>query len=99
MIESGCETGLLPSARTDEGIVRLGEWLKSLPRPLAVVALSDHYALHVTDACHGAGLGVPEDVAVLGVDDDPHVCRLTNPVLSSIRGLPRLGGEQNPAAA
>lgn len=85
MIESGCETGLLPSVRTDEGIVRLGQWLKGLPRPLAVVALSDHYALHVTDACHGVGLSVPEEVAVLGVDDDPHVCRLTHPVLSSMR--------------
>lgn len=85
MIESGCETGLLPSAQTDEGIARLGEWLKSLPRPLAVMALSDHYALHVTDACHGAGLSVPEEVAVLGVDDDPHVCRLTHPLLSSVR--------------
>ncbi len=85
LLESGCETGLLPSVQTDEGLQRMGKWLKSLPRPLAVLAVNDHHGLYVIDACQGAGLSVPEEISVLGVDDDPHVCQLAHPALSSIR--------------
>lgn len=62
----------------------LAEWLKSLPKPLAVMACNDDRGQDITEACKIAGLRIPYDVAVLGVDNDDMVCGLTNPPLSSI---------------
>lgn len=64
---------------------RLVKWLPTLPKPLAVFACNDHRGRQVLDACAQANLRVPEEVAVLGVDDDEVVCDLANPPLSSIR--------------
>jgi LacI family transcriptional regulator len=69
--------------RTDNQAM-LAEWLKSLPKPLAVMACNDDRGQDITEACKIAGLQVPYDVAVLGVDNDDLVCELTNPPLSSI---------------
>lgn len=71
------------SKRTDNQAL-MGEWLKSLPKPLAVMACNDDRGQDITEACKIAGLQVPYDVAVLGVDNDDLVCELTNPPLSSI---------------
>jgi LacI family transcriptional regulator len=62
----------------------LSKWLKSLPKPVALMACDDNQALHITEASKHAGLRVPEDVAVLGVDNDENVCYLSDPPLSSI---------------
>jgi LacI family transcriptional regulator len=71
------------SSREDNQVL-LAEWLKSLPKPLAVMACNDDRGQDITEACKIAGLQVPYDVAVLGVDNDDLVCDLTNPPLSSI---------------
>ncbi|MBR1836097.1 MAG: substrate-binding domain-containing protein [Kiritimatiellae bacterium] len=60
-------------------------FLRSLPRPAAVFAAMDGRAMLVLDACIRAGLSVPEEIAVLGVDDDPIICNACVPALSSIR--------------
>jgi LacI family transcriptional regulator len=62
----------------------LADWLKTLDRPVGVMACNDDRAREVVDACAMAGLGVPEDVAVLGVDNDEFVCNLSNPPISSV---------------
>ncbi len=62
----------------------LAEWLKGLKMPLAVLAGNDEQGRHVIEACRLAELRVPEDVAVLGVDNDDIVCELCEPRLSSI---------------
>jgi len=62
----------------------LAEWLKSLPKPLAVMACNDDRGQGITEACKIAGLRIPYDIAVLGVDNDDLICDLTNPQLSSI---------------
>jgi LacI family transcriptional regulator len=62
----------------------LAEWLLQLPRPVAVMACVDMRALQVIAAAHSAGLRVPEDVAVLGVNNDTHRCEMGYPPLSSI---------------
>ena len=59
-------------------------WLKSLPKPAAVFASNDHCADVVLKTCAQGGVRVPEDLAVLGVDDDPIFCIHTNPSLSSL---------------
>jgi LacI family transcriptional regulator len=64
--------------------LRLAVWLKTLPRPVGLFASYDILGRHAIDACRQEGLSIPDDVAVLGVDDDPLLCGLTCPPLSSI---------------
>ena len=63
---------------------RLQDWLRALPRPTALFAAYDIRARQVLDACHAAGLAVPDDIAILGVDDDEVICETASPALSSI---------------
>lgn len=60
-------------------------WLKRLPKPAAVFASNDYCAAAVLHICEEGDLRVPDDLAVLGVDDDPILCIHTRPSLSSIR--------------
>jgi len=62
----------------------LGDWLKSLPKPIGLMACNDDRAQYVLEACQMASLRVPDDVAVIGVDNDELICDLTTPPLSSI---------------
>jgi LacI family transcriptional regulator len=62
----------------------LVDWLVSLPKPVALLCCNDDRALQVVETCELAGVHVPEDVAVLGVDDDALVCDLADPPISSI---------------
>jgi LacI family transcriptional regulator len=67
-------------------------WLESLEKPVGLMAANDARARHVLEACRAIGLRVPEDVAVLGVDNDEVICELTTPSLSSIEhGAGNLG--------
>lgn len=63
--------------------VELASWLKSLPRPVAVLASADPMGAHVIHACRIAGLHVPDDVAVCGIDDDADICEATTPTMTS----------------
>jgi LacI family transcriptional regulator len=63
----------------------LAEWLGGLPKPLGVIAAHDLRALCVLDACRRDGLHVPEQVAVIGVDNDEVLCNLGDPPLSSVK--------------
>jgi len=63
---------------------RVVQWIGSLPRPLGILCGSDLHALHVLDACRELGIQIPEQIAVLGVDNDAVICGVTNPPLSSI---------------
>ena len=62
----------------------LAEWLVSLPKPCGVWAAFDQRAKHVLDACRLAGLNVPSQIQVLGVDNETYVCEQTIPSLSSL---------------
>ncbi|NNJ27383.1 XylR family transcriptional regulator [Alienimonas chondri] len=68
----------------DEDQDRLGDWLAAIPRPFAVMACNDVRGQQVLDACAARGFAVPEDVAVIGVDNDDVLCRLSSPPLSSV---------------
>ena len=77
--------GNQPEGAPWEGdIRRLGAWLARLPRGLGVFAAMDQRGRHVIEACREAGLSVPDDVVVLSVDNDPLLCELCEPSLSSI---------------
>lgn len=74
--------------------IQLGAWLKTLRKPVALLAGNDLRAREVLDACRLAGLHVPEEVAVLGVNDDELICEMANPPLSSvIHNARRIGYE------
>jgi len=60
------------------------DWLRSLPKPVGIMACNDVRGRQVLEACTVGGMPVPDDVAVVGVDDDQLVCELSNPPLSSI---------------
>jgi LacI family transcriptional regulator len=62
----------------------LAEWLHRLPRPVGLMACNDICGREVLQACAEAGLRVPDDVAVIGVDDDELLCGLADPPLSSV---------------
>jgi LacI family transcriptional regulator len=59
-------------------------WLAGLPKPVALLACYDIRGLQAIDACRRAGIAVPDEVAVLGVDDDDVLCGLASPPLSSV---------------
>ena len=64
---------------------QLGAWLNALPQPVAILAAMDSRAHQVIEVCSENGLRVPQDVAVLGVDNDELLCTGSIPTLSSIR--------------
>ena len=62
----------------------MADWLKRLPKPVGVFCCDDLRASQLLALCKPLGLAVPEDVAILGVDDDPIYCMFSTPRLSSI---------------
>lgn len=62
----------------------IAAWLRTLRKPVGVMGCYDWRARHVLEACHGSGLRIPDDVALIGVDNDAMLCDLTDPPLSSI---------------
>ncbi len=70
----------------------LAGWLGSLPRPVGVMACNDDRGRQVLVACRDAGLRVPEEVAVVGVDNDELLCELADPPLSSVALNAEAGG-------
>lgn len=68
------------------------DWLGQLPRPVAVFAATDALGAWLIETCVALNLRVPDEVAVLGVDNDELVCRAVRPALSSINmGAQRIG--------
>ena len=78
---------LSAAARKDFSVEQavLRNWLKALPKPVAILAANDVRGRQVLDACLKAGVAVPQTVAVLGVDNDELLCETTNPQMSSIQ--------------
>lgn len=72
----------------------LREWLEALPKPLGIMAANDSRARQVLEACRAQSLRVPEEVAIVGVDNDELLCRLSSPLLTSVeQGARRIGRE------
>jgi LacI family transcriptional regulator len=62
----------------------LAGWLKQLPKPVGIMACNDIRGQQVLNACRRLELLVPEEVAVIGVDNDEVFCELSDPSLSSV---------------
>ena len=66
----------------EQGI--LADWLSALPKPVGLMACNDDRGREVLEACRAARLQVPEEIAVIGVDNDSLLCDLASPPLSSV---------------
>lgn len=62
----------------------LSEWLHSLPKPVAIMACDDNQGSILVQACNSFGIKIPNEAAILGVDNDEILCNMSNPALSSI---------------
>lgn len=69
---------------------KIANWVSELPKPIAILACTDQLGFWLLDACQRAGVVVPEEVAVVGVENDTSLCEMASPRLSSIP----LGGVQ-----
>jgi LacI family transcriptional regulator len=87
----GCNCSLLPetvsdhSADWEQGQARLVAWLKTLPKPVGIFAANDQLGVRVLDACQRAGIAVPEEVAVVGAENEETLCSFASPPLTSVR--------------
>lgn len=86
--QEGIEPFLYDTAASGASSTRLGmsflSWLRDLPRPMGILAECDMSGRDVVHACIEGGIHVPMEVAVLGVDNVPHVCEFEQMPLSSI---------------
>ena len=62
----------------------MAHWVEALPKPVGLMACNDIRGQQVLNACRDVEIAVPEDVAVLGVDNDDVLCDLSYPTLSSV---------------
>ena len=70
----------------------MSRWVKELPKPIGILACYDIAGQEVLEACKIAAVAVPDEVAVLGVDNDELICNLTSPPMSSIQSDPSRTG-------
>ena len=75
-------------------IERLGRWVARIPKPCGLMSVNDAYSTQLVTACRVRGIRVPEEVAIIGVDNDTLLCEHTNPPLSSVElPLAKIGFE------
>ncbi|RYG73663.1 DNA-binding transcriptional regulator [bacterium] len=63
---------------------RIRDWVMKLPRPIGIVASNDKRAHHILEVCRMQGIAVPDEIAVVGVDNTDFLCELSSPSLSSV---------------
>ena len=78
-----CEDLFIASQREDQ-VGKIADWLIRLPKPAAVMLACDRIGLQVISACEKAGLRIPDQISLLGVDNDELICPYTTPTLSSV---------------
>ena len=68
----------------DAEFASLAAWLRSLPKPCGVFASYDQRAMHVLNICRNEGIHVPEQIQVVGVDNEEWICEHVSPTLTSV---------------
>lgn len=72
--------------------IQLEDWLISLPKPVAIFACDDSFAIHISEICKLNNINIPKEIALLGVDNDKLICNLSDPPISSIKLDAKKGG-------
>ena len=80
-----CDTFRGGKGRGIENRGYIAKWLRHLPKPAAVMAAHDILAFEVLQAATAAKLRIPQDVAIIGVDDERLICENATPRLSSVK--------------
>lgn len=62
----------------------LGKWVLSLPKPVGIMCCNDDRGQQLVDACRQVEVAVPDQAAIIGVDNDQELCSLSTPALSSV---------------
>ena len=79
----------LPRTRRENGCLYGSEpfrkWLLDLPKPCGIMAFSDRQSRDILDSCRLAQLSIPNQVSLVGVDNETDLCETTRPTLSSIQ--------------
>jgi LacI family transcriptional regulator len=83
-IEHISESWPEPPEGSEADISALAEWIAALPKPAAVMAACDQRAMHAIAAAKRAGVKIPEQMSLLGVDNDELLAENSEPPLSSI---------------
>jgi len=87
----GCFCTVLPEtepesvADWEQAQAKLIDWLSHLPKPVGIFAANDALGVRLLDACQRAGIAVPEEVAVVGAENEEMLCEFATPPLSSLR--------------
>ncbi|QDT28152.1 Xylose operon regulatory protein [Gimesia panareensis] len=63
---------------------QMANWVRGLPKPVGIMACTDQLGFWLLDACDRAGISVPDEVAVVGVENDEILCMMARPPLSSV---------------
>jgi LacI family transcriptional regulator len=75
-------------------VARPAKWLAALPRPTGIFAVQDYRAQFLVEVCEEAKLRIPEDIALVGMDNDETVCEHSVPTITSVsRNSERIGWE------
>jgi LacI family transcriptional regulator len=89
--QAGFDCSIYPPSRNPHGPASwereqaaIGAWIQSLPKPVGVMACYDIRGREVLHVCRQNGVSVPDEVAVIGVDNDELICDLADPPLSSV---------------
>jgi LacI family transcriptional regulator len=77
-------TTLWINTTLNTGQQQLINWLRQLPKPAAILASCDILACHLSNVAKEAGLGIPDEIVILGVNNDQAICNICDPPLSSI---------------
>lgn len=68
----------------DEIRMEVSQWLQELPKPVALFCCDDAHALFISETCRMNNIHIPEEIALLGVDNDELMCNISDPPISSI---------------
>ena len=78
------ETENLRGGEWSTSHIMLDKWLLSLRKPVALFACDDNFALQISEICKINNIKIPQDISLLGVDNDDLICNLSDPPISSI---------------
>ena len=75
-----------PKTKADSAteLAELAAWLRSLPKPCGLFVSYDQRAMRVLNICRAEGIAVPEQIQIVGVDNEEWICESTSPTLTSI---------------
>lgn len=76
----------------DEIRMEASQWLQQLPKPVALFCCDDAHALFISETCKMTNIPIPEEIALLGVDNDELMCNISDPPISSIELEVERGG-------